>query len=76
MDGFEVENNHPIPAQALPRGRKEKYPWSKMEVGDSFFVEAGSIKTIVSAAAKAKGRTGFVFVARPDGEGIRVWRYA
>lgn len=75
MQQYEVEENHPIPAQSLPRGRKEKYPWSQMSVGDSFFVEGGSIKTIVSAAAKAKGRTGSVFVARPDGTGVRVWRY-
>lgn len=73
---YEVENSHPIPAESLPRGRKEKYPWSKMTIGDSFFVECGNIKTIVSAAAKAKSRTGFVFVARPDGTGVRVWRHA
>lgn len=74
MNQYEVEDNHPIPAQSLPRGRKEKYPWSKMNVGDSFFVEDGSIKAIVSAAAKAKSRIGSVFVARPDGAGVRVWR--
>lgn len=75
MSDFEVDNDYPLPAVAAPRGRKEKYPWTKLEIGGSFFVPDGDLKAMNSCAAKAKKRTGLVFTARRVEGGVRVWRY-
>jgi hypothetical protein len=44
-------------AVALKRGPKEKYPWSTMGIGDTFFVSDEDAKpSSVRAMASAKGR--------------------
>lgn len=53
------------------RGPKEKYPWSTMEIGDSFFVDAtdvkpSSVRTMASAKGKDLGRR-FSVTTGPDG---------
>lgn len=75
MSEYEIEKDIPIPAMSAPRGRKEKYPWSTMDVGHSFFVPDGNVKMLNSSASKAKLRTGRTFVARQVEGGVRVWRY-
>lgn len=75
MSEYEIEENVPLPAEHAPRGRKEKYPWSTLEVGQSFFVPDVSAKRMQSTASKAGGRTGRTFVARNAEGGVRVWRY-
>lgn len=41
----------------LKRGPKEKYPWSTMEVGDTFFVpDEDARPSSVRSMASAKGR--------------------
>ena len=58
-----IEKNVPLPK---PRNR---YPWHKMEVGDSIIASSSGI---VGGATKA---TGFKFVARKvNGGGVRIWR--
>jgi len=47
-----------------------KYPFSKMEVGDSFFVKTKSGK---SAYMYSK-RHGMRFTVRKEGDGFRIWR--
>ena len=75
MSEYEVEDHHPLPATAPQAGRREKYPWTKMEVGDSFLVSHDNAARVKSSAAKAKKRTGRTFVVRKVEDGVRVWRY-
>jgi len=72
---FEIENEHAIPAARQHNGRREKYPWSKLDVGQSFFVEGVPLRSMSSTASHAGRRNKKKFIARePDG-GVRVWRY-
>lgn len=57
----------------LPEG-KRRYPYKVMEVGDSFLVEGSSLQVVCNANYRAGKKLGKRFIARKDGEGIRVWR--
>ena len=63
----------------LPPAR-DKYPFARMEVGDSFFVEwpkTGKEKFLATARSLISrfGRTyGMRFATRALDEGVRVWR--
>ncbi len=76
---FEIDKNVPLPARGTSTGGK-KYPFERMEVGDSFFVPwtQGSKNSVNSSAYWAKKRYGFGFTTRTDNDygGIRVWRVA
>lgn len=72
---FDIEKNHVVPASLTGLGRREKYPWSKMEVGDSFFVENGNLRKVAGAACHAGRRSGKKFIARAVEGGVRAWRY-
>lgn len=73
---FEIEKNIPIP------GYHCKYPFEKMEIGDSFFVKeaSDSYRRKVRNAANMFGKkNGCKFKTRSmknkDGiDGIRIWR--
>jgi hypothetical protein len=73
---FKIEKNIPIPkADRGPGpGRNEKYPWSEMVPGDSFFVPETKVSRIYGAAWKASKRHNVKFVVRKVGDGVRVWR--
>ena len=71
---FEIEDDHPIPATWQHSGRKEKYPWSQLEVGQSFFVKDGEVRKIGGAACHAGRRNGKKFVVRVVDGGVRAWR--
>ena len=66
---IEIEKGIPVPA----RGRKEKYPWSRLEVEDSFFVAGAKTKRF-AAADGARKKYGFKITIRTVDGGIRVWR--
>lgn len=73
MSEIKIDKGVPLPEPKLQRFKK--YPWSGMEVGDSFFVP-GPVKpahvqlaTIANQRLKPKR-----FVARQENGGIRVWR--
>jgi len=72
---FEIEKNHVVPASVDGLGRREKYPWSQMEVGDSFFVKDGEVRKVAGAACHAGRRAGKKFVVRAVDGGVRAWRY-
>ena len=72
---FKIENHHVVPASVDGLGRREKYPWSKMEIGDSFFVEKGELRKIAGAACHAGRRANKKFIARVVEGGVRAWRY-
>lgn len=73
---FSVEKGKPLPA--YPRRR---YPFDRMEVGDSFWVPVGDnserTKSNLNGSARAFGRRkGQKFSIRRDEDGFRVWRIA
>ena len=71
---FEIEKG--VPLIAAHRTRPEKYPWTKMNVGDSFFVPGVSIQTMVGSATPAGRRHGRKYTTRKVEGGVRVWRIA
>lgn len=73
---YEIETD--VPAPPLSHGNA-KYPWEKMEVGNSFFVPGGSVDTIQKAGrAWADRNHGGKFICRKAVEdglaGVRAWR--
>jgi hypothetical protein len=72
---FEIEDEHAIPAARQHSGRREKYPWSQLDVGQSFFVEGVALRSMSSTASHAGRRNGKKFIARDAEGGVRVWRY-
>lgn len=66
---YQIDKNIPIPE--INQANNVKYPWSDMEVGDSFFCWSKSVK---AAASSHKKRTGMCFTVRSEGDGYRVWR--
>lgn len=69
MSDIVIEKNVPAP----PSTRRNKYPFSQMEVGDSFFTTEQ--KNVVRSAANwhsIKNHT--KFRTRIEGDGLRVWR--
>jgi len=72
---FKIEKNHVVPASVDGLGRREKYPWSKLDVGQSFFVKDVALRSMSSTASHAGRRNGKKFIARESEGGVRVWRY-
>lgn len=77
MSEFKIEKSVPVPASLA--GRRAKYPWRDMDVGDSFFVPLNGeqrltdLRSQVSRAAySAFGKGGSA--TRQEGNGVRVWR--
>ncbi len=50
------------------------YPYGEMDVGDSFVVPARYRAKVLNANYRAGKRMGRKFVARSEGESLRVWR--
>lgn len=74
---YEIEKGVPIPDD--PRGRRGKYPFKDMEVGDSFFVSCDDEKrkkTVRNSiyASRWRREKGYKFKCSLEKEGIRVWR--
>lgn len=67
---IEIDKNVPIPEK---RERKGKYPFPKMEVGDSFFTKSDGVKAALSRYSKAHGVD---LISRKEGDGFRIWRKA
>jgi hypothetical protein len=73
MSMIEIDKGIPVAPEGSGRA---KYPWSAMEIGDSFVTAAKSthIHSMVNAAGK---RYGFKFVCRrTDQDSYRIWRIA
>jgi len=50
------------------------YPYEDMDVGDSFCVPAEARAKVLNANYRAFKRFGMKFVARTEGDVVRVWR--
>ena len=68
-----IDKNVRIPSVSRP-GRKPKYPWRTMDVGDSFFVPSKTPCKLSGSMQGAKKRLGRNFTARAVEGGVRVWR--
>jgi len=67
---YYIEKN--IPRKSSGHNQS-KYPFAKMELGDSFFYE-GERSVITSAAAHGTKKTGWKFSISKENNGFRVWR--
>lgn len=68
-----IEDNVPIPLGVGRIGAPEKYPFERMNVGQSFFAKTkpASLKRYLNMI---KDRLPGKFVAAAEGDGTRVWR--
>lgn len=74
---FAIDDDIALPETT--RTRAEKYPWSKLEVNQSFFVPGAKVETFYTLCSSASKKHGGKFIARRwDGAngvaGVRVWR--
>ena len=69
-----IEIDKKVPMSDNRVGRKGKYPFAEMEVGDSFFVEDVKSSAIRNLASTTGQRLGKRFSVRISGDGYRVWR--
>ena len=75
MNEIKVEKGVEIP----PMKAHNKYPWDRLEVGDSFFVtltnrNEHSLRSSLAACANNRSRRGNKFIVRKVDGGFRVWR--
>ena len=71
---WEITDDVPTP-KASGKGRPAKYPFSKMEVGQSVFIEGAKTGGKEYLAASAIGRMkGWKFSGRSQDGGLRIWR--
>jgi hypothetical protein len=66
-----IEKNIPLPTET--RGRKSKYPWDKMEIGDSFYCASKGAYVLTARQQKV---TSHKYACRRERDGFRVWRIA
>lgn len=76
---IKVEENIPLPPSATMKG-SSKYPFKKLEIGDSFFIPVKEGKAIESLQRSiiSTNQTGIKITTRTIAEngvrGIRTWR--
>jgi hypothetical protein len=71
-----IEINHNIPLPLKGSKKWSKYPFEKMEIGDSFLFSSDKTKHLTarsSACLKAK-KLSRKFAVRITDEGVRIWR--
>lgn len=73
MSEFTIEKGIPVP-KMTGAGRKTKYPFESMQVGDSFFVKDGTVKTLSRSCGTYGKRLERKFASRTVEGGARVWR--
>lgn len=73
VNEFHIEKGIPVP-KMTGAGRKTKYPFESMEVGDSFFIKDTKVKTISRTCCQHGKRLSRKFASRTVDGGVRVWR--
>lgn len=75
---YPVDKGVPFPAYlGVTGGRPTKYPWSELQVGDSFFVPVGAVKHISalrSLCQQRQRRAKHRYIVREVEAGYRIWR--
>lgn len=74
MNSFAIDKNVPMPAPK--RGRRSKYPFAQMRVGDSFSFDLKLRNTVSAAASAYASNNGVKFAMRSEGGNARIWRVA
>lgn len=69
-----IEDNVPIPTDAVNPTRKRKYPFDNLQPEQSFYVEGKTRNQLSASALLAEHRTGFKFIMINSPTGVRVWR--
>lgn len=69
---MKITKSVPIPTNAP--GRKSKYPFMDMDVGDSFLVSGTCGKNLRAAATFTSSKYGLKFTVRKVPGGHRCWR--
>ena len=70
---YQIDKGVPMPPISRGKGRLV-YPWDEMEVGDSFFVKDGKVKTLSRSCGTYGKRLERKFTSRTVEGGARVWR--
>jgi len=70
---YVIEKGVPIPTTATARA---KYPFPKMEVGDSFLIATELQNRVAQAAFHYGKRNNVKLTLRKVADGVRVWRIA
>ena len=73
--GVQVDKGVPMPPKKYPP-KKDKWPWTELEVGDSFFMKGAKRGTAYAVALNASRRLGRKFSVRQVDGGYCVWRIA
>ena len=72
---YELQNDIPIPA--VERKSSKAYPWSEMQVGQSFLAAKNAKHaSMVSQCHNAGKYRDKKFICKTTEEGMRVWRVA
>jgi len=75
MFDYTLDKGFPTPSPRHGPGREPRYPFSTMEVGDSFLVPDRSANTVAAAIWRANRSDGPKrFIYRTVDDGVRVWR--
>jgi hypothetical protein len=74
---FKIEKD--IPISEAVRGRRTKFPWQQMKVGDSVLLpkkykRASAIYASIAANWARKNEPEWKFITRTVEKGVRVWR--
>lgn len=71
---IEIEKGVPLPTTEPVKCRK--YPYTTMEIGDSFLVTDRTPEAVGSSASQMGKRLNRKFRSAKTREGVRVWRIA
>jgi hypothetical protein len=70
---FKIEKGIRMP-EPPTEGRRTKYPWAVLEVGDSFEIDT-PLQVARTNARQASARYGKMFDAQPYKGKVRIWRW-
>lgn len=71
MEDIKIDKGIPVP------GPRYRWPFAKMEVGDSFTVGKGAATDLRNGASRWKARhPGWEYLTRKEGDRVRFWRTA
>jgi hypothetical protein len=74
---YKIETGIAIPsATRYKGGRKPKYPFAELKVGESFLVPNKTTDKFGATVTLARKRTGMNFATRNVEGGVRIWRTA
>ena len=72
ITAIELETGRPVPVARVVYA----YPYEEMDVGDSFVVPIEARAKVLNANYRAGRRLGLRFMAKTEGDVIRIWRTA